>query len=434
MRAPRHGIACFLAAVIAFGTATVSSAANTPGSVDTSFGNNGSVPTPLNPPTPRKNAVAVQPDGKFLIAGWDPAHPGDPHDIVVRLRPNGAIDASFGTNGRVDLTAADPTGNEPSAITVDHAGRILLAYSNGSPVRHMAVVRLLPDGSFDLTFGSNGHARVLSVPEMNRVSDLIEQKVDNTYRIVIAGTAAGRHWQLVVAALTEAGTTDTTFGAAGTTTVPFREGSARGIDLVVQDLLIGPGNRVIVTGALGAFQDKPLNAWVVRLSTSGQRDDTFGVNGFSGVYVGPNKGLQSLDGYPYMGDGAVTDDGRILVTATLDTYDQPNTLVVLKFDLRGRLDSSFGTNGRAKATIPATMYVRDLQLGADGKPVLISGDRTNGGNVAIALTRLTPTGGLDTTFGTGGTTRGPAQVVRSTALQGSKLLLVGHHDIHRVLL
>lgn len=90
-------------------------------------------------------AVAVQPDGRILIAGWaGPA--GGPSDVLVaRLLANGDPDGSFGTNGRVLIDFGGDDGALALALQPD--GRIVVAGSTESAlgVRHIAVARLLGD-------------------------------------------------------------------------------------------------------------------------------------------------------------------------------------------------------------------------------------------------------------------------------------------------
>jgi uncharacterized delta-60 repeat protein len=99
------------------------------------------------------NALAVLPDDHILVAG---IRYGSPQMVVVRLLPSGALDTSFGDRGLalVRFGSADTrSGARRMAVAPD--GKIVLAgYAHGSP----ALARLMPNGVPDPTFGNNGRA------------------------------------------------------------------------------------------------------------------------------------------------------------------------------------------------------------------------------------------------------------------------------------
>ena len=88
----RVAIAC-AAAAVAFNVS-----AQTPGTLDTSFGATGFVTTPVSASTgdDRARAMVVQPDGKIVVGG------GCENDFcLVRYLPNGSLDGTFGIGGKI---------------------------------------------------------------------------------------------------------------------------------------------------------------------------------------------------------------------------------------------------------------------------------------------------------------------------------------------
>ena len=134
-------------------TASTSSAAG----IDTNFGSGGHVDFPQAQVV---QAMAVQPDGKIVVAGLTMIFPQGPQDsdiAVARYLPDGAIDASFGTNG-TQIINSWAFYEEVAAIAIQPDGKILIA-GNGTGNRpNPFVARLHPDGAFDSTFGSSGIA------------------------------------------------------------------------------------------------------------------------------------------------------------------------------------------------------------------------------------------------------------------------------------
>lgn len=104
--------------------------------VDTSYGIGGT--TKLNLPAP--SAIALQPDGKLLLAGSRELAPlpvgnyggaAGREVYVRRLDPDGATDTSFGKNGEVIFTVKG--SGYPADIKLQKSGRIVLAVSAGEP-------------------------------------------------------------------------------------------------------------------------------------------------------------------------------------------------------------------------------------------------------------------------------------------------------------
>jgi uncharacterized delta-60 repeat protein len=100
----------------------------------------------------RVKALAFAPDGDVVLLGNEDAAGGAEPGLVLRFHANGRRDVAFGTNGRVDPR---PRGREmrASALALDGRGRMLVA---GTARRHFAIVRLLPGGAPDPSFGSRG--------------------------------------------------------------------------------------------------------------------------------------------------------------------------------------------------------------------------------------------------------------------------------------
>ena len=123
---------------------------NPNGSRDTSFGSEGLVWWPLYDSSARAFALALQPDGKLVAAG-------PPNFTLVRYNPDGSLDTSFGSGGVV-TTAIGAYGDGAFALALQPNGK-LVAAGYASPTKfpdYFAVVRYNPDGSVDRTFGADG--------------------------------------------------------------------------------------------------------------------------------------------------------------------------------------------------------------------------------------------------------------------------------------
>jgi uncharacterized delta-60 repeat protein len=126
------------------------------GGIDSSFGQSGRF---IAAASGGAQAVALQPDGKLLLGGQCSHQVGQftkGDFCVLRISASGALDASFGSNGQV-LTTVGSYGNSISSIAVQADGRILLAGRCGNPGgADICVQRLLPEGALDSTFNGSG--------------------------------------------------------------------------------------------------------------------------------------------------------------------------------------------------------------------------------------------------------------------------------------
>jgi uncharacterized delta-60 repeat protein len=99
-------------------------------------------------------AVAVQPDGKFVVAGYTNVL-GSYDYAVVRYTSNQVLDTSFGTGG---TEIVDLGGNDlATSVVLQPNGKIVVAGTTSSgPNAQIGVIRLLPNGQPDTGFGQNG--------------------------------------------------------------------------------------------------------------------------------------------------------------------------------------------------------------------------------------------------------------------------------------
>ncbi len=145
------------------------------GTLDPSFGAGGKAWTNLHGGTELATAVALQGDGKIVLAGsaWQKSSGFD--FAVVRYRPDGRLDTSFGTGGSATF---DFDGQEDlaHAIAVQPDGDIVVAGGNRGPETraNFELVRLHADGSLDSTFG-----------ELGRISTDFEGRRDEAHALLL---------------------------------------------------------------------------------------------------------------------------------------------------------------------------------------------------------------------------------------------------------
>lgn len=154
------------------------------GNIDSSFGDNGIASIPYTPCT----AIAVQPDGKVLLAGYeDLANPGVPF-VLARFNTDGSLDASFGNNGLVLHQWPDGGENKCRAMKLQPDGKIILAgrtWNTAKGKYDFVLLRYLSDGSPDTAFGDNG---LLLTSIRNNKDDIYAIDLQADGKIVATGS------------------------------------------------------------------------------------------------------------------------------------------------------------------------------------------------------------------------------------------------------
>jgi len=375
-----------------------------PGSVDTSF-QGGKVLVPIGGTDSYAYATAAQPDGKLLLAGTSHAHGGD--FTLLRLTRDGELDASFGSDGVV-TTEVGPGSDVARAIAVDEAGRILVAGSAaGALGLDFAVVRYLPDGKLDESFGSKGKTIVSFGDDADTAYCLVLQ---NDGKIVIGGDSSRSSGQtgldFGLLRLDADGKPDPSFGDAGLVSTSVAAFSARDsiYALTLQD--IAGEQRIVAAGGEGDFT-------LARFRADGTLDQTFGeqgkITGLFGSTIGAARAL------------ALTAEGEIVVAGHAQ-----HEFALAKLRKSGSLDADFGVDGKVITKVSDSNWNEAHGLGvqADGK-LLVAGwtYEGNGSSGNTALLRYDAEGALDASFGEKGVVI-TAVAAANKPDQGSALLIL----------
>jgi len=226
---------------------------NANGTVDTAFSGDGMVSTAVGTGNASGNAIAIDPQGKVLVAGSSTGNPGSRGMVVWRFNTNGTLDTTFSLDGIYVINgAAGGTGDDVgSAITVDALGRVLVAGSsvNSAGNRDMVVWRLTSAGAPDTTF--NGTGTVISNGAAGSDGDDAGNgiAIDSQGRIIVAGSStnvAGNR-DMVIWRLNPNGTMDISFAAGGIAV----HGNAAGGDADDSGsaITVDSQDRILVTGS-----------------------------------------------------------------------------------------------------------------------------------------------------------------------------------------
>jgi uncharacterized delta-60 repeat protein len=287
---------------------------NEDGSLDTAFGSGGLAATPADAVF---HEVAVQPDGRIVIAGA-----AITKCVVARFNADGTIDTSFGTAGvgAIDFAGIPRLFQRVAGLVVDPAGRIVLqgTVQTLTTGRTDAVaMRLTAAGVPDKVFNGTGF-RFPRLSFINSGRDLVLQPDG---KILLAGSERDDY---VVIRYTQNSGLDFSFNGNGSVTsrVPGVTGPQTATAVAV-----APDGGVLIT-----VQTATQKFTVVRYRADGTLDTSFGV---SGVATGTD-GISAAM--------AIQPDGGILVAGAFST-NAGSGFAVERFHSDGTVDQTFGTNG-----------------------------------------------------------------------------------------
>jgi uncharacterized delta-60 repeat protein len=357
--------------------------------------------------------VAVQPDGKLVVAGrsrtWPPGEDG--YFTVARYNEDGTLDPGFGTDG-VAATDLGPTtfdSSEPAtAVALQPDGRIVAA---GWSRSDFAVVRYLPDGQLDESFGAGGIATV----DFGTDDRAWAVAVQPDGKIVVAGQALVLEWathDFAVARLTADGALDPTFSGDGRmrADVSTANGDDENGDDIAKDLELDQQGRIVVAGSSEGFEGGDRKLGLARLLSSGRRDPSFGGgDGLVFADIGYDTYAESL---------ALDASSNIVIGGHSGTEAIP---VAARFGADGSLDRGFGMEGVASFVFGEDQEGRawDVLRQQDGRIVVAGAVHDPHRGVALAVARLEPNGSADAAFGDGGVGIGEDGSAYAVTLDGS---------------
>jgi uncharacterized delta-60 repeat protein len=358
-------------------TITASADAAVPLAADTTFGGSGSVSQ-----NSVSEAVAVQSDGKVVTAGL--SYTGGTSNFydaaVSRYNSNGTLDTSFGTNGTV-ITDISGQSDKPEAVVIQSDGKIVIGGIGGDgPHFFFELARYNTGGTLDSTFGSGGKVVFNQTGYYNEIWALALQ---SDGKILATGDTNGDY---AVTRLNTDGSLDTTFGTNGMVTVAPGGAGGRAFGVVVQS-----DGKIVLAGGINGGNYYSQVA-LVRLTSSGALDSTFGTNG--AVETNLTGSYEQASGVALQSDGKLVVSGYVSPAGVFPpVYD----FALLRYNTDGTLDSTFGSGGIVTTDLGASDQALGVAVQSDGM-ILVSGVTNTSLATSTAksvLARYLPDGTLD---------------------------------------
>jgi uncharacterized delta-60 repeat protein len=369
------------------GVSLVTGAAAAAGDLDPSFGNGGKVQTGFAGEDVL-TAMAIQPNGKIVAAGYSWAPTGSFYVALARYNTDGGLDMTFGSNGKV-LTDLGANATYGIAVAVQPNGKIIVAGAsaqNGVFV-DFAVARYNGDGTLDTTFGSDG----IVTTDFGAYDVGRSIAVQPNGKVIVAGeTAGGMEGDFAVARYNQDGTLDTTFGSGGKVTTDFGGYES------AHSVAIRPSGRIVAAGwtSSSGFGDFA----IARYNADGSLDGSFGADG---------KVVTDVGGYPDFANAvAVQPNGKVVAVGSSGTATADSDFAVTRYNSNGTLDTDFGSGGKVTTDFRG-VGTPDVAYAAAVEPngrIVAAGETLAARRFFpdFAVARYNTDGSADTTFGSGG--------------------------------
>jgi uncharacterized delta-60 repeat protein len=340
------------------------------GNLDASFGSGGKVITDFSNQHESPFGVAVQTDGKIIVAGSTQGDNFFSADFALaRYDSLGNLDPSFGVGGKV-TTDFFGEADFARAVALQNDGKIVvsgISSQSSAEGANFALARYNGNGSLDTSFGVGG-----------KVSTDFSSSGDNAYamalqsdgKIILGGQS---NLNFALARYQNNGSLDSGFGLGGKVTTDFLPGFGN----VTAIALYGDG-RIAVAGYTGFY-----NFALARYHSNGNLDSSFGTGGkvisnFSG-------------GADYAFAIHLQRDGKIIAAGESARPRAFSDFALARYDNTGNLDPSFGVAGIQTTDFAGSSEsIHAVALQSDGK-LLVAGEAyqdVSGGFFNFALARF----------------------------------------------
>jgi uncharacterized delta-60 repeat protein len=334
---------------------------NTDGSLDTGFGANVKEVTPIGMGNDFIRGAAIQADDRIVACGTSYGKAGTAL-VLARYERDGSLDRSFGADGMVVITTGS-RNDSLNAFALQPDGTMVAAgYAGGGANGDFLVLRRLPDGRPDPSFGTDGSVTVDFGGSADSAFALVLQPDG---KIVAAGETtpldrSTRESDFALARLLSDGRLDPSFGTAGRMKAALSTGDDR-----ITALALAKDGGIIAAGYAGLGSGFAL----ARFRIDGSLDPGFGRQGLA--IIAPSLPTGMFRAVALLPDGRMLAAGYGLRTGR-------NEIALARFHPDGGPDTTFGEGGFLFAAGGGGEWQGcALALPADGS-IIVAGSSDNG--------------------------------------------------------
>ena len=336
---------------------------NENGTIDTSFGANGSLKFLATGTTSYSvvEKVVVLSDGKILVGGYlnqNNVYRG----YLRRYLSNGTLDTLFGTSGQSTINfAATSASSYVYDIIPETDGKITIYGQNYATRFILGIARLSSNGILDASFSTDGvltHSFTTGQNYATRIFKL----TDGKYVVVGYANSSTSNYKVFSSRFSVTGDPDNVYGTNGTGTYSVNASYTNGLGAA----LLSDGS-LLITGE--AYFTNIYHAVIYKVSPGGSLETSFATNGYARVNSGTNSSF---------GNSVLVSGNNIFLTGSIySSSANSNFGLVAGFQNAGTALVGFGTNGQASIEkTNSNTRAKHLDKTSDGQ-YIVSGDVVN---------------------------------------------------------
>jgi uncharacterized delta-60 repeat protein len=340
------------------------------GVVDSSFGNNGVARILINHSS-RTSCLFIQPDDKILVGGNTDQ---STNMALARLTPNGSIDSSFGSNGKQVISFTEIYQLEYlSGIAMQSDGKIVIAgyFYNPNNKTSATLARFKLNGALDSSFGVNGKVIQNIFPTGSVYANGLAILPND--KILITGSADSSNNQFtLLMRYTRNGLPDSSFGKNGFT-LTNADNFHHGVDADLyassgSDIAIQADNRIITSGYAwtpdGVQGFALMDFSTIRYLPNGIVDSSFGINGIA-------RSTQTNQDVHFATSVKIMPDKKIVAAGYGGRNAFKRDFAIINYKSNGAPDKSFGKKGIVRTDLGAYEEVaKGMAVQNDNKIIL----------------------------------------------------------------
>lgn len=341
---------------------------NADGTLDQNFGADGKVMTDVGGFSDYGKALAIQTDGKILLAGSSTN--GKNSDFaLVRYNTDGSLDQNFGDHGKV-ITAVGKFNDYGKSIAIESNGKIIVAGGSDNGYNYdFALVRYNIDGSIDNSFAINGKA-ITDVKGSNDNGESIA--IDVNGKILVTGYAFNdKDKDIALLRYNSNGSLDSSFNRSGKVAIDIDGAYDAGNAVRVQS-----DGKIVVAGY--SYSTYNYSFVLLRYTANGLPDNSFGLSGIVTTSIGDEgTTAKSL---------ALLSNGKIMVGGyahNRSDYD----FVLACYNVDGTMDETFNTDGETTTVITTSNdYCNAIAIESNGN-IILAGSSSMGSDETFTIAK-----------------------------------------------
>jgi uncharacterized delta-60 repeat protein len=361
-------------------------------------------------------SIALQNDRKVIIAGGDGSSV-----FLIRIDTTRELDNSFGNGGKVYCSFCNMYTFKKVDFKIQTDNKIVLGssyFDDSTSLASLLVARFNSNGSLDSSFGTFG--KVIS-PIGNYYSYCNGIAILPDGKILASGSANdsifnNNGFDFALRKFNNDGTIDTAFGQQGaaTTHIGATNNEAKAVAIQTDGKIIQVG---VTRDDIYGFDD----CVIVRYNQDGSLDSSFNQTGIIRISLS--------ESYDFATSVIIQEDNKILIAGSAQNTLYNYNLALIRFNIDGTLDSTFGTNGIVLTDLSGGDFGNSVALQPNGKIILAGSTRIEDNSSFVTVCYNTD-GTLDDTFGLDGIIstsfgNGDSEGMAVTVLDFDEIIIAG---------